>query len=458
MAERAVIHRAIRVATEDTFTSLRPERYASMTDLQIGLQIFETLVGYDRSLRLEGRLAESWECTPDGLGYRFVLRPGARFHDGEPVTATAVRDFLAGACLERLGVRPLAESVEAIGSRAVEIRLRRPFSPLLDRLASPAAMIHSTAGARDGEPPAGTGAFGRPRRVGRSVHVEALGEQAVSSAEFVPHVGGVDMWRALVEDRIDLAYECPYEVVARGADDPSVVVTSCPSLAVNMLLFNVRSGPLAVPAARRAIARAIDKHQLLAEVNRGVGEAARGPIAPSSPFFVPPPARSPASSLERGAAPAELTVVANAGFTPHWIELFKHQLERAGTHCVVHRLPFPALLRALRHGSFEAALIGFPGFVDPDGVLFEVFHSAGRANHSGVSDPAFDDFVDRARRSHAAEERAELYAGACAVLEDLAPAVFLRHGASIIARRSRVTGIDPHPLGDIDLAKASWRS
>ena len=476
MPERAVIHRAIRVATEDTFTSLRPERYASMTDLQIGLQMFETLVGYDRSLGLEGRLAESWACTPDGLGYRFVLRSGARFHDGEPVTATAVRDFLAGSCLERLGVRPLVASVEAIGVREVELVLRQPFSPLLDRLASPSAVIYATAGARDGGPPAGTGAFGRPSRVGRSVHVDriaapfggadgrgqapavsALGDQAVSSAEFVPHVDGGAMWRALVEDRVDLAYECPYEVVARGADDPSVVVTSCPSLAVNMLVFNGRSGPLAAPAARRAIALAIDKHQLLADVNLGVGEAAQGPIAPSSPFFLPRPPRSPASSLERGAAPAELTVVATLGFTRQWLELFKSQLARVGTRCVVHQLPFPALRRAVLHGSFEAALIGFPGFVDPDRILFEVFHSAGQANYSGVRDPAFDDFVDRARRSHAVEERAELYAGACDVLEDLVPAVFLRHGRSIIARRSRVTGIDPHPLGDIDLAKAGWR-
>jgi peptide/nickel transport system substrate-binding protein len=451
-----MIRRAIRVATEDTFTSLRPERYASMTDAQIGLQIFETLVGYDRSLRLEGRLAESWACTAGGLGYRFVLRPGARFHDAEPVTATAVRDFLAGSCLERLGVGPLVASVEAIGSREVEVLLRRPFSPFLDRLAAPAAVVYSTTGVPDGEPPAGTGAFGRPRRVGRSVHLEALGERAVSSAEFVPHVGGVDMWRALVEDRVDLAYECPYEVVARGSDDPSVVVTSCPSLAVNMLVFNVRSGPLAVPAARRAVANAIDKHQLLAEVNCGVGEVAQGPIAPSSPFFLP--RRSPASSLERGAAPAELVVVATVGFTPQWLELFKRQLARVGTRCVVHQLPFAALRRAVLRGSFEAALIGFPGFVDPDRVLYEVFHSAGTANYSGVSDPVFDDFVDRARRSHAAEERAELYAGACAVLEDLAPAVFLRHGVSIIARRSRVAGIEPHPLGDIDLAKAGWRS
>lgn len=458
MADRAVIRRAIRVATEDTFTSLQPERYASMTDLQIGLQIYEPLVGYDRGLGLEGRLAERWEESPDGLGYRFVLRDGARFHDGEPVTAAAVRDFLAGSCLERLGVRSLVASVEAIGAREVELRLQRPFSPLLDRLASPAAVIYSTTGVGDGELPAGTGAFGRPRRVGRSVHAEALGEQAVRSAEFVPHVGGVDMWRALVEDRVDLAYECPYEVVARGADDPGVVVTSCPSLAVNMLLFNVRSGPLAEPAARRAIASAVDKHQLLAEVNRGVGEAAQGPIAPSSPFFRPRPPRSSSASLLRGATPAELAVVATVGFTPRWLELFTSQLARVGTRCVVRQLPFPALLRALQGHSFEAALIGFPGFVDPDRVLFEGFHSAGRANYAGVSDPGLDDLVDRARLARGTAERAELYAGACAILEDLAPAVFLRHGVSIIARRSRVTGIEPHPLGDIRLAQAGWRA
>ena len=447
-----VIQRAIRVATEDTFTSLRPDRYASMTDVQIGLQMFETLVGYDRSLRLEGRLAERWTCSPDGLDYRFVLRAGARFHDGAPVTAAVVRDFFAGAGLERLGLGSLVASIEAVGAREVELRLRQPFSPLLDRLASPAAVVYSTP---ETELPVGTGGFGRARRVDRSIHVDALGDQAVRSAVFVPHVGGVDMWRALVEDRVDLAYECPYEVVAHGSDDPSVVVTSCPSLAVNMLMFNVRSGPLAAPAARRAIAQAIDKHELLAEVNRGVGEAAQGPIAPSSPFFLP--RRSPASPVERGAAPAELTVLATVGFTPRWLERFKHQLERAGTRCVVHALPFPALRRALVHGSFEAVLTGFPGFVDPDRILFEGFHSAGRSNYTGLRAPAFDDFVDRARRSHAREERAELYAAACAVLEDLVPAVFLRHGASIIARRSRVTGVEPHPLGDIDLAKAGWQ-
>jgi hypothetical protein len=36
-------------------------------------------------------LAESWTMAADGLSYRFLLRSGARFHNGEPVTAEDVK-------------------------------------------------------------------------------------------------------------------------------------------------------------------------------------------------------------------------------------------------------------------------------------------------------------------------------------------------------------------------------
>src|SRR6185312_10358959 len=36
-------------------------------------------------------LAESWTVSPDGLTYEFVLRTGAKFHNGEPVTAEDVK-------------------------------------------------------------------------------------------------------------------------------------------------------------------------------------------------------------------------------------------------------------------------------------------------------------------------------------------------------------------------------
>src|SRR5204862_1758826 len=36
-------------------------------------------------------LAESWSVSKDGLVYEFVLRAGAKFHNGEPVTADDVK-------------------------------------------------------------------------------------------------------------------------------------------------------------------------------------------------------------------------------------------------------------------------------------------------------------------------------------------------------------------------------
>src|SRR5215472_9749394 len=36
-------------------------------------------------------LAEAWSAAEDGLSYDFTIRSGARFHNGEPVTAEDVR-------------------------------------------------------------------------------------------------------------------------------------------------------------------------------------------------------------------------------------------------------------------------------------------------------------------------------------------------------------------------------
>src|SRR5262249_17045463 len=35
-------------------------------------------------------LAEAWTASPDGLVYEFILRGGAKFHNGEPVTSEDV--------------------------------------------------------------------------------------------------------------------------------------------------------------------------------------------------------------------------------------------------------------------------------------------------------------------------------------------------------------------------------
>jgi peptide/nickel transport system substrate-binding protein len=73
-------------------------------------------------------LAESWNVSPDGLVYEFVLRKGARFHNGDPVTAEDVKfsfERYRGAAYKSL--RESVAAVEIADPGRVRFRLKRPW-------------------------------------------------------------------------------------------------------------------------------------------------------------------------------------------------------------------------------------------------------------------------------------------------------------------------------------------
>src|SRR6267142_4776283 len=70
-------------------------------------------------------LAESWSMSTDGLVYDFVLRRGARFHNGDPVTAEDVKFSLER--YRGASAKPLKDSVAAVETPdpgRVRIRLK----------------------------------------------------------------------------------------------------------------------------------------------------------------------------------------------------------------------------------------------------------------------------------------------------------------------------------------------
>jgi peptide/nickel transport system substrate-binding protein len=73
-------------------------------------------------------LAESWTVSRDGLAYEFVLRKGAKFHNGDPVTAEDVKFSLEryrGASYKTLKDRVAA--VDTPDPSRVRIRLKQPW-------------------------------------------------------------------------------------------------------------------------------------------------------------------------------------------------------------------------------------------------------------------------------------------------------------------------------------------
>src|SRR3954469_9111168 len=73
-------------------------------------------------------LAESWSASPDGLTYDFVVREGARFHNGELVTAEDVKfsfERYRGNSKDVLKAKIAA--VEAVEPHRVRFMLTRPW-------------------------------------------------------------------------------------------------------------------------------------------------------------------------------------------------------------------------------------------------------------------------------------------------------------------------------------------
>ena len=85
-------------------------------------------------------LAEAWSASEDGLSYDFTLRQGAKFHNGEPVTAEDVKfsfERYRGTSHDLMMAR--VASVEIPDPRHVRFKLKRPWPDFLTFYASATA-------------------------------------------------------------------------------------------------------------------------------------------------------------------------------------------------------------------------------------------------------------------------------------------------------------------------------
>src|ERR1700759_5678863 len=67
--------------------SLDPPWGTTLANQEAAFMVFDTLYGLDASLAPQPQMVEGHELSADQRVWRFTLREGLRFHDGEPVRA-----------------------------------------------------------------------------------------------------------------------------------------------------------------------------------------------------------------------------------------------------------------------------------------------------------------------------------------------------------------------------------
>jgi peptide/nickel transport system substrate-binding protein len=100
--------------------------------------IYDTLYGIDADFRPQPQMAEGHAVEVGGRRVTVTLRPGLKFHDGEPVRARdAVASIRRWARRDAMGQALMAATDElaAEDDRKLTFRLKRPFPLLFDALA-----------------------------------------------------------------------------------------------------------------------------------------------------------------------------------------------------------------------------------------------------------------------------------------------------------------------------------
>ena len=105
-----------------------------------GYMIYDTLFSLDSKLMPKPQMVESYTKSADGLNWKFKLRPGLKFHDGQPVTSKdVVASILRFSKRIPAGVTMMqfTKEIVATGPDTFEIRLNKPFGLVLETLAGP---------------------------------------------------------------------------------------------------------------------------------------------------------------------------------------------------------------------------------------------------------------------------------------------------------------------------------
>ncbi|MCC6716410.1 MAG: ABC transporter substrate-binding protein [Acetobacteraceae bacterium] len=126
--------RTLRFVPHANLTSIDPLWSNTLIALMHAYMTCDQLYGLDDGLIPRPQMAEGHELSADRLTWRFTLREGLFFHDGEPVRAKdAVASINRWSKRDTFGKRMAAQLVEmkALDDRRFEIKLNKPFSHLL---------------------------------------------------------------------------------------------------------------------------------------------------------------------------------------------------------------------------------------------------------------------------------------------------------------------------------------
>lgn len=285
------------MAVYSTFTTLDPYDANDTLSQAATKSFYQGLFGFDKDLKLVNVLAESYEVSKDGLVYTFKLKKNIKFHDGTTFDATAVKanfDRVTDPAnkLKRYTLFNRVAKTEVVDPYTARVTLKEPFSPFINVLAHPSAvMISPTALKKYGKEiafhPVGTGPFEFVEwkqtdylKGKKFAGYWKTGYPKIDTITWKPVVDNNTRSAVMQTGEADFAFSIPFEQAAVLKASPKVDMIDSPSIIQRYLSFNTMVKPFNDPKVRQAINYAINKEALTKVAFAGHAVPAEGVVPP----------------------------------------------------------------------------------------------------------------------------------------------------------------------------------
>ena len=451
--------------------------------------LYNALIELDRDLKPQPDLAQRWTISEGGTVYTFQLAPNVKWHDGMPFTSADVKFTFDEILLKhhartKAGLGAVIATIETPAPDRVVFKLRKPYAALLQLINVTEAPILPKHIYQGGDPlthpanikPVGTGPFKfESYRTDQQVVMVRNPDYFKAGLPYLDRL----VIRVVPDSNAQtvalLAGEADYLPLVNASDvqrlralpELTVVQTAFGTgggNCINTLGFNLDRKALADVRVRQAIAHAIDREQILRDVQFGLGKVPSAPVSSGLTWAHAPGtlARYTPANVQRANE-----LLDAAGLTPgadgvrltlellHFPtfnrsgEVIRQNLAKVGIKVVQKPLDRAAFVEAVfTQRAFDLNIISYCNGADPDSGVRRMYVSNNIGNVPFSNAAAYrnaevDKLFAQAAETDNYEQRARLYAAMQKIVADELPYWWLTETVVTTAWRARYQGWQP---------------
>jgi peptide/nickel transport system substrate-binding protein len=437
----------------------------------------DKLFDIDEKLNIVPQLALSHDTSADGKEMTIKLRPGVKFHDGEPFDAEAAKfsidRHLTFPTSFRKPELATVDHVDVVDPLTVKLVLKTPFSPLIAQLTDRAGMMVSPKAAREAGDKFGL----KPVCAGPYKFVERVQQDRIVFEKFadywnkdnvfidrivyLPIVDATVRLANLKSGALDLIERVLATDIKDVRADSRLKLSTALELGYFGLTLNINNdknkGALSQSAkVRQALDLSFDREAVNQVVFNGEFKPGNQWVSPEHPYYQKAfpvrgrdIAKAKALLKEAGATlPVAVDMMVPKGSENEAVaQVLQSMASEAGFDLKIRLIEFATSFKQAQAGEFQAFLIGWSGRIDPDGNSYVFLHDKAPQNDGGYSNPEADKALEEARLITDPAQRKAIYEKLTGIVLDDEPLIYLYHRKLLIAHTTKLEGYKQMPDG-----------